>query len=135
MTDITNEQTARLKLAIYNISQGDFDPTDDEVRKIAIAAQEPAARVRDEALTEAVQLYDGPSTCCANSSGIGAGTAADGNITSSTFAWRSFGWTCTLTANGLSTGSLVRSEGRSSRTTRSIKRRNRDRDRHHFQQG
>jgi hypothetical protein len=40
MTDIV-----KLKLAIYRISGGDFDATDDEARQIALAAWEPAARV------------------------------------------------------------------------------------------
>jgi predicted metal-dependent hydrolase len=44
MRDITEEQTARLKLAIYNISKGDFEPTDDEVRQIAIALQPSAVQ-------------------------------------------------------------------------------------------
>jgi hypothetical protein len=43
MTHITEEQIARLKLAIYNISKGDFDATDDEVRQIALALQPSAS--------------------------------------------------------------------------------------------
>jgi hypothetical protein len=43
MNNITDEQIARLKLAIYRISKGDFDPTDDETRRIAIAASEARA--------------------------------------------------------------------------------------------
>jgi hypothetical protein len=46
MNHITDEQIARLKLAIYNISKGDFDATDDEVRQIAIALQ-PSAPVQE----------------------------------------------------------------------------------------
>ena len=55
MDEITDEQIAKLKLAIYNISKGDFDATDDEARQIAIALQ-PSPSLRDEALEEAATL-------------------------------------------------------------------------------
>jgi hypothetical protein len=55
---------AKLKLAIYNISKGDFDATDDEVRQIAIAASEaraaPSLRDEKKLINIALGLMDAP---------------------------------------------------------------------------